>query len=147
MSRVKVISVRQPWAWLIVEGHKDIENRTQNTRYRGEVLIHASKQFHIAMDDRETLRWIKQQGITLPERERFLRGGIIGRATLVDIVKHSRSIWFYPGAHGYVLENAEPLPFYPVNGMAPATPYLLEIEDSYLRAIGSYQIKNDSAAT
>ena len=22
------LSIQQPWAWLIVEGHKDIENRT-----------------------------------------------------------------------------------------------------------------------
>ena len=39
---VKIISVRQPWAWLIVAGHKDIENRTWRTSYRGRLLIHAS---------------------------------------------------------------------------------------------------------
>lgn len=38
---MKAISIHQPWAWLIVEGYKDIENRTWLTAYRGPVLIHA----------------------------------------------------------------------------------------------------------
>lgn len=139
MAKVKVLSVRQPWAWLIVQGYKDIENRSKTTHYRGEVLIHASKQFHVSMDDQQTMNWLKRQGIILPKRERFLRGGIIGRATLSDIVKRSRSRWHDSGYLGYVLTNAEPLPFYPVNGLAPATPYLLNISDDYLNQIGSTQ--------
>ncbi|WP_245839042.1 ASCH domain-containing protein [Yersinia kristensenii] len=39
---MKALSIRQPWAWLIVNGYKDIENRTWNTKCRGPVLIHAS---------------------------------------------------------------------------------------------------------
>ena len=35
---MKVIVVRQPWAWLIVNGFKDIENRSWMTRYRGSEL-------------------------------------------------------------------------------------------------------------
>jgi len=35
------LSIRQPWAWLIVQGHKPIENRTWPTTYRGPLLIHA----------------------------------------------------------------------------------------------------------
>ena len=38
-----VISVRQPWAWLIMNAGKDIENRTWRTDVRGRVLIHAAK--------------------------------------------------------------------------------------------------------
>jgi hypothetical protein len=38
---VKALSIRQPWAWLIANGHKDIENRSWNTNYRGAFLIHA----------------------------------------------------------------------------------------------------------
>ena len=40
---MKALSIRQPWAWLIVNGHKDIENRSWPTRFRGPVLIHAAK--------------------------------------------------------------------------------------------------------
>jgi ASCH domain len=38
---MKALSVRQPWAWLIVQGFKGIENRTWQTSFRGTVLIHA----------------------------------------------------------------------------------------------------------
>ena len=42
---MKVIVIRQPWAWLIVNGYKDVENRTWVTRYRGMLLIQASARF------------------------------------------------------------------------------------------------------
>lgn len=38
---MKTISIKQPWASLIVEGVKDIENRTWRTKFRGRVLVHA----------------------------------------------------------------------------------------------------------
>lgn len=40
---MKVLSVKQPWAALLVNGIKDIENRTRRTTFRGRILIHASK--------------------------------------------------------------------------------------------------------
>ena len=42
MMEFKVIVVRQPWAWLIVNGYKDIENRSWHTNYQGMLLIQAS---------------------------------------------------------------------------------------------------------
>jgi hypothetical protein len=39
---MKVISLLQPWATLVVMGAKKIETRSWNTKYRGEILIHAS---------------------------------------------------------------------------------------------------------
>ena len=40
---MKAITIKQPWASLIVAGIKDIENRTWKTSFRGRVLIHAAK--------------------------------------------------------------------------------------------------------
>lgn len=40
---IPCISVRQPWAWLLVNGVKKVENRTWETSYRGPLLIHASR--------------------------------------------------------------------------------------------------------
>lgn len=40
---MKVISLRQPWALLVVLGHKKIETRSWKTTYRGDLLIHASQ--------------------------------------------------------------------------------------------------------
>ena len=53
---MRVLTVRQPWAWAIVHGGKDIENRTRNVAgaYRGPVAIHAGLAFDPAgvVDDR-----------------------------------------------------------------------------------------------
>jgi hypothetical protein len=40
---MRVITVRQPWAWAIIHGGKDVENRVRNIagNYRGPVAIHA----------------------------------------------------------------------------------------------------------
>ena len=40
-AELPALSVRQPWAWLIVSGLKDVENRPRRTHYRGSLLIHA----------------------------------------------------------------------------------------------------------
>ena len=40
---MKVITVKQPYATLIAEGLKKYEFRTWNTKYRGDILIHAGK--------------------------------------------------------------------------------------------------------
>jgi len=42
---MRCLSVRQPWAWAIIHGGKDIENRNWKTDYRGLVAIHAGKAF------------------------------------------------------------------------------------------------------
>jgi hypothetical protein len=39
---MKTLTIKQPWASLIVEGLKDIENRTWATKFRGRVLVHAA---------------------------------------------------------------------------------------------------------
>ena len=40
---MKVLTIKQPWATLIAEGLKQYEFRTRNTKYRGDILIHAGK--------------------------------------------------------------------------------------------------------
>ena len=40
---MKALSIKQPWAELILEGRKKIELRKWNTKFRGEFLIHSSK--------------------------------------------------------------------------------------------------------
>jgi len=40
---MKALNIQQPWAWLIANGHKTVETRTWLTRYRGPLLIVASK--------------------------------------------------------------------------------------------------------
>jgi hypothetical protein len=37
---MKALSIQQPWAWAIIAGHKDVENRSWYTHHRGSLLIH-----------------------------------------------------------------------------------------------------------
>ena len=101
---MKALSIKQPWAWLIVQGHKDIENRSWETTHRGPFLIHSSKKI-----DMTAYNQLKRK-MALPEIEDLWTGGVIGRAEIVDCVKEDPSPWFL-GPIGFKLENARPLPF------------------------------------
>lgn len=43
---IRLCSVRQPWAWALVHGGKDVENRSWSTKYRGLLAIHAGLRDH-----------------------------------------------------------------------------------------------------
>ena len=108
LSSIRCLSIRQPWAWLIVAGHKTVENRSWRTSYRGPVLIQAGKQV-----DQVDLHWLRESGVTLACD--LPTGGIVGMTELVDVVEASSSLWFY-GPFGYVLRDARLLPFVPERG-------------------------------
>ena len=110
---MKVIVVRQPWAWLIVHGFKDIENRSWATRYRGTLLVQASAGLPTKHDLEEARVFARKRGVELPED--FERGGIVGMVRLEDCVTRSRSKWF-EGPVGWVLSGAKRLPFIPLKG-------------------------------
>lgn len=109
---MKALSIRQPWAWLIVHGYKDIENRSWNTKFRGRVLIHAGKQPAVDLDD--ILEFCANLGIELPEF--MYGGGIVGVATIVDVVAESNSPWFDHGSFGFVICDAKPVEFVECRG-------------------------------
>ncbi len=44
---MKALNIRQPRAHLIVHGHKDVENRSWPTKFRGRVYVHAGKRFDV----------------------------------------------------------------------------------------------------
>jgi hypothetical protein len=107
---MKALSIWQPWAWLIVNGLKDIENRPWSTTHRGEFLVHAAKTY-----DEGAHIFLRGLGIIVPRKELLERGGIVGQASIVDCVAHSESRWFV-GPYGFVLQHAQPLPFRPYRG-------------------------------
>jgi hypothetical protein len=120
---VRAITIKQPWASLIIEGGKDIENRTRRTHVRGWVLVHAGQK----QDDPAMVReWgIEVDCFTLDnahalnavlDRENPYLGGIIGAMHLADCVEHHSSPWF-GGPFGYVIDRVVKLPFLPCRGM------------------------------
>lgn len=112
---MRTLSIRQPWAWLIVQGHKDVENREWATDYVGPLLIHASKTAakgeYLAL--RETLH--EEMGILVPELQAIERGGIVGMVDLLGCADHSDSAW-YTGAVAWRLANPRRLPFHACKG-------------------------------
>lgn len=114
------LSVRQPWAWLIVNGIKTVENRTWATKYRGPLLIHASKTFALTQIDLSELRrdFHTEFGIIIPEP--LPTGGVVGVVDLVDCVTECTdeidADWHEEGCYAFILRNAKPLPYKPLSG-------------------------------
>ena len=103
MREPVALSIRQPWCHRILFEGKDVENRDWPTKFRGPVLIHASK--GVDAEDRDEIR-----------AENMPLGGICGVMEIVDCVSDMDSKWFM-GRYGFVIRNAAALPFVPVKGM------------------------------
>jgi len=91
---VRVLTVKQPWAWAIVHGGKDVENRVRSLGpYRGPVAIHAGLGWsEQGAEDTEVIRAVvselngwRASDLELwgadtiePDDPRFVRGAVIG---------------------------------------------------------------------
>ena len=103
-ERLPALSVRQPWAELIISGRKPMEVRAWERPYRGRIWIHAAKHVDQALDSRF--------GIHEP-----YRGGFIGSAELTSIESLDETSWldwrkyhldsgpFRPGLFAWVLSK------------------------------------------
>jgi hypothetical protein len=115
---MRVLTVRQPWAWAIIHGGKDIENRVRNIAgdYRGPVAIHAG----LADYEQDNIGSRTHRAAHGTETEtRMDFGAIIGVVDLVDVHKPGESwkddesgfcsAWAERGAFHLELENPRPL--------------------------------------
>jgi len=132
MSQVELaLSVRQPWAELILQGRKTIELRTWETDYRGPFWLHTGKAANLDLDHRFGLS-------DLP------RGAFVGRITLEDISPIDAQRWeqwrdqyldsgrYQPGLFAWHLSSAErlrqPVP-------APGKLNLFKIDEALARRL------------
>lgn len=114
MNEFKALSVRQPWAWAIIHGGKDVENRAWPTSYRGEIYIHAPAGLdRLAYSVMLAIQ--KTFGREGPSVFDLHSNGIIGKVKLIDCVQSSTSKWF-SGPYGFVFANPEPIEFIPMKG-------------------------------
>lgn len=102
---MRILTVRQPWAWAIIHGGKTVENRSANVAggYRGPVAIHAGLQLDDSAFADATLHnaWLRAGGDSAPGGWGISkRGRIIGVVDLVDV--HLCSGECSPWAHGPV---------------------------------------------
>ncbi len=110
---VYALSIKQPWAWLICKGYKDIENRDWKApvKYYGErIYIHASLSKSEMTGDIlgwivERLNYGQKEALFSGMREgKVSLGFIIGEATLKYCVDSSASKWFV-GKYGFVFAD------------------------------------------
>jgi hypothetical protein len=79
---MRALSVRQPWAELILSGRKTIETRTWRTSHRGLIAVHAG--------------WIVDEDICAGygfEPGTLACGGLIGAVEVVDVFEFTPETW------------------------------------------------------
>ncbi len=109
---MKTLSIRQPWADLIIQGRKTLELRTWTVKYRGPLAIHASQTV-----EREACL---AHGL---DPDQVTAGALIGMVDLVEIVELDASSyeasraehladepWSGGPLYGWRLANPRPLP-------------------------------------
>lgn len=138
------ISIRQAWAWLVVNGHKRYENRDWTKGYparnvRGKVLIHASQGMTLA-EYKEAERVADGYKIALPPMHLLQRGGIVG---MVEVLRWHDTPPAMPFAFrsGLELTGGTPLPFVPCPGRLG----YFSVGPAVLKALASAEISTGAA--
>ena len=123
---MKVLSIKEPHASLLLTPYKTIETRSWGTNYRGEIFLHASKSMpsygkEKAMWDR-VLQLYEKHERTTGEKMAFRNGTIYAKAELVDCVLMTLENiaalpqdeidagYYEPGRYMWVLKNVVLLP-------------------------------------
>lgn len=101
---MKAITIKQPWASLIVSGLKDVENRTWKTNFRGRVLIHAGKARDKSFGMPKKL-FADNKVYSIINSKQLPQGAIIGSVEIVDCVKNHPSLWAVEGEWNWVLAS------------------------------------------
>jgi hypothetical protein len=106
---LRALSVWQPWAWALVQGLKDVENRTRRTNWRGWLWIHAGLRL-----DEDALAWLDALGVAVPAAVLLPRGCLVGAVEVTDCVQDSPSRWAVPGQWHWQIGQSwaldEPIP-------------------------------------
>lgn len=127
----RCLTVKNPWALLLVRGFKDIENRKWRTSFTGPLFIHASK---VPIPKEEAfviMSSLVQSGLIDKESAKTIlkdtysgeyNNAIIGAVNLVECL-HPCSLsvakfpsWRESGCYGFVMKN--PIGFkHPIKGV------------------------------
>lgn len=96
---MKAISIKQPWANLILSGEKTIETRTWATDYRGELLLVSSLKPDIH-----------------PAGMAICVVDLVECRPMVFADEEAARCAMYPNAYSWVLKNLRPIVWFPVRG-------------------------------
>lgn len=78
---MKALTIKEPWATLIIEGYKAYEFRSWKTKYRGKILIHAGMSL-----EKENANKFKDYNLE------YSKGAIIGEAEITDCIFVTKEI-------------------------------------------------------
>jgi hypothetical protein len=110
---MKALTVKQPWAELIVLGMKDVENRTRRTHYRGPLAIHVSltpsKLDGHFREIASLLDGALRHHAAGAREENWDAGLVIGTVDLLDCVRDSDSKRMFPDHWHWVFANPQRL--------------------------------------
>ncbi len=120
---MKALSLRQPWAWLMCAGYKDIENRNWqlpvNFYIPQRIYVHAGRKVD---DEGATWLWDNRERLgiqgcinQMAEICNFWKeGALVGTMDIVGQLTHSDNKWFF-GKYGFLTANPElfhtPIPY------------------------------------
>ena len=96
---MKALTIRQPWAGLIIDGLKFLENRARATQYRGPLLIHAGLVPHTS----PAAEWAPRS------RHTDEYGVLLGTVELIECFENYPSSWAVPGMSHWILADPRPL--------------------------------------
>lgn len=104
MFKALVISIKQPFADLIVRGFKTVENRTWKTKYTGPLLIHTGatfeknwKDFLSARATYEADQFYKRKYASTHGRFKFQHSQIIGAVLMTGVDQNNNNPWCQHG--------------------------------------------------
>jgi hypothetical protein len=100
----KALTIRQPYASLIIAGVKDVENRTWMTSHRGPLVIHAGRNVD-RRGPQAAQAWeaVENLGLDVPT------GVVLGVVELIDVIEGVNSVWAIPNHWHWVLGHPRPL--------------------------------------
>ena len=122
LKSVPVLSIKQPYAWLIANGYQNILNSARRTNYTGEVLLRAQELSQYGY--KKIVE--KMSDIKMPSAEKLQTNGIIGIAKLKEVLppaffqknsklrntkKYWENVWYKNGFYAFLLSNPRRLSF------------------------------------
>lgn len=136
---MKALTIKQPWATLIMHHGKDVENRSWPTSFRGQVAITSSKA-STEYDYDMAMGLMSMLGKPFPRcsPETIPRGFILGTVEIYDCLGGSNSPWFF-GEYGFLLRNPRPLAVpIPIKGKLGFWDLPEEVEQAIAAELGDH---------
>lgn len=124
---MKVLTLIQPWATLVILGEKKIETRSWKTHYRGEIAIHAGKKVDKSVFEEPYYKDVFKKYNLTPDN--IIRSSIIGTCSIIDVKRTEELVGiisererafgnYCPDRFGWILDDIKPIePIRNVKGM------------------------------